>query len=216
MFNTSRSLVIALVALALAVTAACAKIARTSLEEHWSDSAQGGKKLGRVAIITVAEDEFAQQKFQDEMAKRLRARGVDAVPTHRYFTHRSPAEEARFRRAVEDSRADTVMLARVIRADEKTIKTAGIITGPGGAPLAQGVGMYGMFAQTFAPANYVLPDYYTQVNVYTDTWLFDAKSEKLLWSARTKTTNADQGDLTPLIDQFVGVLVRQMGDDRVI
>jgi hypothetical protein len=104
----------------------------------------------------------------------------------------------------------------VIRADEKTIKTAGIITGPGGAPLAQGVGMYGMFAQTFAPANYVLPDYYTQVNVYTDTWLFDAKSEKLLWSARTKTTNADQGDLTPLIDQFVGVLVRQMGDDRVI
>jgi hypothetical protein len=213
---TPRSLVVALVAVTLALGAACAKIARTSMEEHWSDSAQSGRKLGRVAIITVAEDEFAQQKFQEEMAKRLRARGVDAVATGRFFTHRSPAEEARFRRAVEDSRADTVMLARVIRADEKTIKTAGLITGPGGAPLAQGVGMYGMFAQTFAPANYVLPDYYTQVNVYTDTWLFDARSEKLLWSARTKTINADQGDLTPMVDQFVGVLVRQMADDRVI
>jgi hypothetical protein len=202
--------------LATALGAACAKVARSSLEEHWMDRDQVGRQLGRVAIITIAEDEFAQQKFQEEMAKRLRARGIDAVATGRYFTHRSRAEEARFRRAVSDSKANTVLLARVVRADEKTISTVGIVTGPGGAPLAQGVGMYGLFAQTFAPANYVLPDYYTQVNVYTDTWLFDAKSEKPLWSARVKTVNADQGDLTPLVDRFVNVVVQQMAADRVI
>jgi hypothetical protein len=211
----TRSLVLALLA-PLLVTTACSKMARTSLEAHWADPEHSGRKLGRVVIITVAEDEFAQEKFQLEMARRLRARGVDAVASGRYFMHRSPAEEARFRRAVADSKADTVMLARVIRADEKTIKTAGMVTGRGGAPVAQGLGMYGLFAQTFAPANYVLPDYYTQLNAYTDTWLFESKSEKLLWSARAKTTNADQGDLTPMVDQFVDVLVRRMSEDRVI
>jgi hypothetical protein len=50
----------------------------------------------------------------------------------------------------------------------------------------------------------------------TDVYLFEVKGEKPVWSARIRTTNSDQGNLTPVVTQVVNAVADTMKRDRVI
>ena len=161
-------------------------------------------------MLSVASDEFAQQYFQEDIAAAMRARGMNAVASERFFTHKSKSELARFMRAVESSGADAVLLGRVIGVDQKTGTIPGMLTGPAGTPLEETVGLENAVAASFAPTMYVRPSDYTLTTVLVETVLFDLKTRRAVWTARTQTANADQGDLKPAVAQFVGVLVQAM------
>jgi hypothetical protein len=205
-----RSLIVALAALSVA---GCSTTAYTSLDKSWVDPKLAGTKFKKVLILSLASDEFAQQYFQEDIAAALRKRGVNAVASERFFTHPSPAEDARFKRTIEQSDADAVLLARVIGVDEKTMVTGGYLTSPMGVPVAQVYGLGNVVASTFAPTRYVRPSDYTQATVLVETVLYETKSKQAVWSAQTSTKNAQSGDLKPAIAQFVGVLVGAMDRD---
>src|SRR5262245_18906468 len=208
------SLVRAVAATAAALSiAACSTTARTSLDKSWVDPKFAGTKFKKVLILSIASDEFAQSYFQADMAAALRQRGVNAVASERYFTHPSPEEDARFRRTIEQSDADEVLLARVVGVDEKTTVTGGYLTGPAGVPVAQVYGLGNVVASTWAPTRYVRPQDYTQSTVLVETVHYETKGKRAVWSAQTSTTNAQSGDLKPAIAQFVGVLVGAMDRD---
>jgi hypothetical protein len=193
--------------------AGCSSFAHTSLDKSWVDPKIAGTKFRKVLILSVATDEFAQAYFQEDMAAALRKRGVNAVASERYFTHPSPAEDARFKRAVEQSDADGVLLARVVGVDEKTTHSGGYLTGANGMPRAELVGVGNVVASTFAPTHYVRPSSHTRETVLVETILYETKGKRAVWSAQTSTTNAQSGDLKPAIAQFVGVLVGAMDRD---
>ena len=203
-------------AAAIACTASiagCSSFAHTSLDKSWMDPQVAGTKFRKVLIISIATDEFAQADFQTDMAAALRKRGVNAVASEAYFTHPSPAEDARFRRAIEQSDADGVLLARVVGVDEKTTVTGGYLTADNGVPVAQVWGLGNIAASRYAPTRYVRPADYTQATVLVETVLYETKGKRAVWSAQTSTTNAQSGDLKPAIAQFVGVLVGAMDRD---
>jgi hypothetical protein len=202
--------------LGAALLAACATNARTSLDTSWVDPKLHGTKFKKVLILSVGHDEFAQGYFQEQMAAALSQRGMNAVASERFFTHRSPAEEARFKRAVESSGADAVLLARVVGVDEKSGMTPGTLIGANGVPYADAIGIYGAFVQTFAPTHYLPPSDWSQTTVTVETLLYEMKDRKAIWSARTQTKNAEKGDLQPAVAQFVGVLISAMQRDGVL
>ena len=210
---TSLLLRAAAAALAALLIAGCSMHARSSLDASWIDPTVKGKKFKKVLILSVAHDEFAQQYFQNDMAAAMRARGMNAVASERFFTHKSPSEQARFMRAVDSSDADAVLLARVIGVDQKTGTVPGMLTGPAGAPVAEMTGIGNAVAATFAPTMYVRPSDYTLTTVIVETVLFELKGRRAVWSARTNTANADQGDLKPAMAQVGSVLVGAMDRD---
>jgi hypothetical protein len=205
----------AIAALAALLLAGC-MTARTSLDASWIDPKVKGAKFKKVLILSVATDEFAQQYFQEDMAAAMRARGVNAVASERFFTHKSPSEMARFMRAVDSSDADAVLLARVIGVDQKTGTIPGMLTGPAGTPVEETIGLSNAVAATFAPTMYVRPSDYTLTTVIVETVLYELKGRRAVWSARTNTANADQGDLKPAVAQFVGVLTQAMERDGLL
>jgi hypothetical protein len=208
--SLSRAFVVALAALSVA---GCATTARTSLDTSWVDPKLAGAKFRKVLILTIAGDEFAQAYFQEDMAAALRQRGLNAVASESYFTHSSAAEDARFRRAVQQSDADAVLLARVVGVDEKTGVTGGYLLGPGGVPVAGVYGLGGVVASAYAPTRYVRPTDYITTTVLVETVLYATRDKRAVWSARTSTKNAESGDLKPAVAQFVGVLVGAMARD---
>jgi len=208
----SRSPAIAL-ALAALVIAGCAGNARTSLETSWVNPKLQGTKFKKVLIVSVAVDEFAQQYFQDDMAAALTKRGMNAIASERFFTHRSPAEEARFKRAVAESGADAVLLARVVGVDEKSDVRPGMLTGRDGMPVGYAWGVDAAFAQAFLPTHYVASTDYSTTTVLVETLLYEMQGRTPVWSAQTRTTNAEKGDLRPAVAQFVSVLVGAMDRD---
>ncbi len=205
-----RALAVALAALSIA---ACASSARTSLDQSWVDPKLAGTKFKKVLILSLASDEFAQAYFQEDMAAALTRRGMSAAASKQYFTHRNPSEDARFRRAVESSGADAVLLARVFAVDEKSGTTPGMLIGPSGVPYADATGIYGAMAQAFAPTRYVAPTDWSRTTVIVETLLYEMNGKRAVWSARTSTKNAESGDLKPAVAQFVSVLVGAMDKD---
>jgi len=207
-----RSRAVAFVFAAFAI-AGCAGSARTSLETSWVNPKFQGAKFKKVLIVSVAADEFAQQYFQDDMAAALRKRGMMAVASERFFTHLSPAEETRFKQAVAQSGADAVLLARVVGVDEKTTARPAMLTTATGVPVAYAWGIDAAFTQAFAPTRYVSPTDYSTTTVLVETLLYEMQGRTPVWSAQTRTTNADKGDLQPAVAQFVSVLVDAMQRD---
>ncbi len=204
----TRSLARALVlALGLAFLAGCATTATTRLDATWRDPAVTAKQFRKVLIVTVSSDEFVQADVQKRLAAELKGRGVNAVASGAYFTRYTAKERERFMRVIDGSDADAVLLARVLSTDEQSRSTGGMLVGMGGQPVTQVTGIWNVAAATFDPAHYVPPSDYTKVTVHAEATIFERKQEKVVWTARTRIDNAQDGDIRKTVAQYVQVLI---------
>lgn len=202
------------VLLGAALVAGCITNPVTSLEVSWV--APQLPPFGKLLIITVASDEFVQIAFQDQMAAQLKERGVNAVASHRYFTRYTDAERERFRQSIEDSDADSVLLARVTISDASTQHSADSVVGPNGVPYADATGIYGAYGRYYYPGASVGGDYAIKT-VTAEASIFIRKGEKLVWSARTRTTNAQNVKSgAAAATQYIAVILDAMKKDKVL
>lgn len=196
---------------------ACISAPRTSLQANWANPQLAGTKFSKVIIVTVSDLEFGQKIFQDELAARLQAAGVNAVASHRYFSSTGPAQKEALRKIITDSKADGVIFARSVNSETIKQQQADIA---GGVPLATTVGLYDVWTgmgMAVAGVGWVAaPSAVVTTDTTTDVYLFEVKGEKPVWSARIRTTNSDQGNLTPVVTQVVNAVADTMKRDRVI
>ena len=115
---------------------------------------------------------------------------MNAVASHRYFTRYTEAERARFKQSIEESDADYVLLARVTNSDSTIHDNPGAVLGSGGVPYADVNGVYGAYARYFYAGGYVQGSDAIVKTVTAEASIFAEKGGKLIWSARTRTTNA--------------------------
>lgn len=195
---------------------ACALRDKTTLDTSWSAAERGGASLGKVAIFTVAQSEFVQADVQSKLAKSLRERGVDAVATGRYFTRYTDEERGRFRRSVEESGADTLLLVRVTARETKTRDVPDTIMGPANVPANSSLDVYGAF-MVYGGLGRPLPQAdFEPTTVTSEASLYEGKDRKLSWTARIRTKNAGTGDRAVALDEYVAVLVQALEKDQVI
>ena len=216
--TAARRLGAALFAMLVAVAlAGCATAPRSSLQANWANPQLAGTKFSKVIIVTVSDLEFGQKIFQDELAARLQAAGVNAVASHRYFSSTGPAQRDALRRIISDAKADGVIFARSGNTETIKQQQADIA---GGVPLATTVGLYdvwtGMGVGVAGVGWVAAPSAVVSTSTTTDVYLFEVKGEKLVWSARVNTANSDQGNLTPAVTQVVNVVADTMKRDRAI
>ena len=195
--------------------AGCATKPVTTLEVSWVTPERPQAPLKKLLIITVASSEFVQIAFQDQMAAQLQARGVNAVASRRYFTRYTDAERARFRRSIEESGADFVLIARVTNTETTTLENRGTILGPGGVPYPDATGVYGAYARYAYPGSYVQGADASTKTVTAEASIFAVKGEKLLWSARTRTTDAHSTTGEDFAPQYVAVILDAMKKDKL-
>jgi len=195
---------------AAALLAGCASEPATKLEVTWAPpqppQAASFKKL---LIMTVASSEFVQIAVQDQLAAELKKRGVNAVASRRYFTRYTTAEHERFKKSLADSGADFVLVARVTNTDEKSFEDRGAIVGMNGMPYS------GVYARYVYPTSYVAGADGSVKSVTADASIFAVKDEQLVWSARTRTTNAQSTTGAAYAPQYVGVILDAMKKDKL-
>lgn len=202
--------------LAALLMAGCATQPVTTLEVSWVAPQLPPEPFKKLLIITVGSSEFAQVAFQGQMAAQLKARGVNAVASRRYFTRYTDAERARFKQSIDDSGADFVLLARATTTDTSTLEDRGTIVGSSGMPHQDASGIYGAYARAFYPGSYVQGADATVKNVTAEASIFAAKGEKLIWSARTRTTNTHSATGEDLASQYVPVIIEAMKKDKLL
>jgi len=187
--------------------AGCVSTPVTTLEASWVSPQLPPTPYKKLLIITVTSDEFVQAAFQDQMAAKLKEQGVNAVASHRYFTIYTDAERERFKQSIEQSGADFVLLARVTQTD-RNIHDAGLVPG---------TNIYGAYAGYMYPGARVggAGDY-SETAVTAEASIFAEKGEKLIWSARTKTTNAQNAKSgADAARQYTAVIFDAMKKDKL-
>jgi hypothetical protein len=211
----------ALSAALLGVTAlltGCASRPETTLEVTWAaPQLPPAKSFNKLLIITVAPSEFVQEAFQNQMAAELKKRGVNAVASRRYFTRYTDAERDRFMKSIADSDADHILLARVTETSTKTYEGGGTIIGPGGVPYGDAVGVQGAYARAFYPGAIVSGGAGgVAKTAISEASIFAAKGEKLIWSARVRTTNTQSETGAEYAPEYVGVILEAMKKDKLL
>jgi len=215
MRNTVLSSLSAVLLGATILVTGCISNPVTSLEVSWVTPQLPQAPFKKLLIITVAPDEFVQIAFQDQMAAQLKARGVNAVASHRYFTRYTAAERERFKQSIDESDADFVLLARVTNTAEGVVHSADAVIGTNGMPYAGATGIYGVYAGYYNPG-YVQGGDYTVKTVIAEASIFAEKGDKLIWSARTRTTNAQAVKSgADAATQYIAVILEVMKKDKL-
>jgi hypothetical protein len=199
----------------VALGAGCATEPVTTVEASWVTPQLPQSPCTKVLIITVASSEFVQIAFQDQMAAQLKARGVNAVASRRYFTRYTEAESERFKKSIDESDADFVLLARVTNTNVTTLEDRGSILGSNGMPYGDASGIYGAYARYAYPGSYVGGTDASTKTVTAEASIFAAKGEKLIWTTRTRTTNVQSTTGEAFAPQYVAVILDAMKKDKL-
>jgi len=199
----------------MVLATACSTQPVTTVEVSWVAPQLPETPFKKLLIITVASEEFVQIAFQDQMAAQLQKRGVNAVASRRYFTRYTDAEKARFMQSIAESGADFILLARVTNTDIGTLENRGTIVGYDGLPYADANSVNGAYARAFTGGMREGGDHSVKT-VTAETSIFAVQGQKLIWSVRTKSTNAHRKTGEEGAALYIPVILEAMKKDRLI
>ena len=167
-----RAFVVALLACLLG---SCAS---TTLQSSWRDPAYQGGAFKRIFVLTLStRDVTARRVLEDVVVSKLVAGGVEAVPAWQFLANEGQADEAALTAAVTASRADGMLMVRLLGVDTQT--TVWPPMGPGPR-----FGWYGFYSGWYA-----YPQVTQTQTAVVETTLFDVRSQRIVWSATSETLN---------------------------
>ena len=92
----------------------------TQVVNQWSNPAYTSPSFKKVMVIGVTKQTAIRRSFEDEFAARLKAAGVNAVPSYLYISQDGPVGEAVLKQALKEAGADGVIITRLVRVQQKT------------------------------------------------------------------------------------------------
>jgi len=181
--------------------------ASTQLVNAWKDSQYAGPPLSRILVIGVTKQSGIRRTFEDIFAERLRAHQVEAVQSYTLIPEDGEVSRDRLAQAVEQSGADGVLITRLLKVDRQTQIYAGTY---GGAPF---MGFYGFYSSAWI-GFYEPPQVYTYDVVTSETSLFEAKTNRLIWSGTTETFSPR--DVKKDTQEFASVIIKALAEQGLI
>jgi hypothetical protein len=169
-----RALALAAIASLAFLVAGCAS---TTLQSTWRDPAYTSGPFKRIYVIALStRDLTARRVLEDVMVGKLVAGGVEAVPAWQSLPNEGPVAESALTAAVTASRADAMLMVRLLGVDTQLT-----VWSP---PIGPGPGWYGYYSGWYA-----YPQVTQTQTAVAETTLFDVRSQRIVWSATSQTMN---------------------------
>lgn len=209
--------------------------ATTTLTSVWRDPAYQGEKIRKVLVIGVSDKPAIKRLFEDEFVRQLQAKGVEGISSYTILPSEGPQDKDIIQAKVKELNIDGIIITRLI--DKKRVETyyppERISSPPPPLPPPY-------------PSDDNTTDYYYYPPVYYYDWyryyhgcydcistpgykvedeivvletnLYNAKNDKLIWSALSDTfiDTFDRGIDRKLIKSFVSVILKKLFDDMIL
>ena len=182
------------------VMAGCAA---TKVQQVWMDETSPGVRLNSVLIIVLVREPSTRRMFESEFAKYFKHRGIKTFESFRDLeieTFYDKGSRDAFLAKMKERGSDAVLLTRLV--DQRT--KVEIIPG---MTITTGIGMWGGSSAVVAsfpgpPAPTTQSYSHEQTFLGLETDVFDARTEKLLWSIRTETrvSGPPQEEIKPYVE----------------
>lgn len=184
----------------------------TQFVENWNDPDYRGPALSKILVIGVINREDNRRKFEDEFSKLLTTETRTGVSSYSLIPDlKKSGNKEDILDVVEKAQADGVLIVTTHGVSQQDRVTAGSIDYI--PNMGRGYGMYGYYNRSHSFV-------YTQGNSVTDsvlridTKLYNASTEKLIWSAKTESFNPTSSD--KIINELENLVVRDMKASGVI
>ena len=176
--------------------------AGTKLTHTWVDEARRGKPVSDILVIgvTYKENEAVRRSFEDRFVAQLRAVGIEAISSGDAVSIPTDLklEKDDILNAVNKYNNDAVIITHVVGKEDKEAYTP---------PARSYGGYYGYYGRAYGYAHN--PGYTrTHTLVRLATNLYDVKTEKLIWSGKSETSDTDS--TRQAIDDVIKVLIKDM------
>ena len=160
--------------------------AGTELTQKQVGSAYKGNPVSDILVIAITGNEHNRRSFEKRFVAQLKRVGVDAISSVEAIPMPPDLElkKEAILAAVREYENDAVIITHLIGKEEKEVYTRG------GSPHG---GYYGFYRSRYSYAHD--PGYSsTSTTVRLETNLYEVKTEKLIWSGKSKTWSQDTKD----------------------
>lgn len=182
--HTARAL--GAVAAAAALTFACTT--RTQVAEQWRDPTYAAGPMHRVVVVAQNAPASSRKDIEDEFVDQLEDEGVSAEASHKLF--KDPVTDVSVLRPILTRNGfDSALVVTVVQADHQpqAMSQQNFYSAPFGSPME--------------PHNH--PRIATQYTLHVDTGLWDLRTDKRVWTSKTRVENAAYGDFASRISKKV-------------
>jgi hypothetical protein len=157
--------------------------AANKILSSYSDKDVEQYKLGRILVVGIAKNETKRRIYENTFTESFTKKGVQSVPSYSVAKQSIEPSKAALMDAIAKSSADTVLITHMLGQSEQEFYQ------PGTRFFYNGNAYNGLFDYyPFVYNTISTPGSYTNTTkVILETNIYDVKSEKLLWSARTES-----------------------------
>lgn len=163
----------------------------------------------KVFVTALTDNNAAKQNVENKMSELLVSRGVatiksvDVLPPNFRKVAESKDKELVIQK-IREKGCDGIMTIALVNKENETRYVQGTPYYPAGIPYYGGFGAY----YAYGYDNFYSPGYYTTDKIYyLEANLYDATTEKLVWSAQSKTYNPDS------LDDFLNGYAKAIGEE---
>lgn len=187
----------------LVLSLAAAGCASTRVVHEWRNpELASAQRFKKILVVDVSRQPGIRRSFEDEFVLRLKAAGVDAVPSYRFIAEDGPVEEPRRREALAQAGADATLVTRLVRVEQMYPVNPYYYYPP--PPRVFYRGYMGPWYGYYGP-----PAYPYEVYV-SETSLYDAPRNELVWSGTIETSPTGVSeDIPRYVNSVIEALQKQ-------
>lgn len=164
----------------------------TSMEQSWRSPTARPGELRRVVTLVPSSNESVRRNAEDQLARKLSARGVQAVPGYAILRQDDLADKDRVARVLRDAGFDGVVTMRFLGREEK------LTYDPYLEPY------WGNAWDATIPETIVR----IEINAYA------LEGNRLVWSGLSKSV--DPNDVSDVIEQVSSVVSRELEKQHLL
>ena len=182
---------------------------QTKVTSVWVDQEYQGDGIDNVFVVGVSKDGGLRRIFEDEFVTLFKQRGVKATSSYRVVPDEELRNEKKLDMKVKESGSDTILMTRLIdiRKDTQYIPPDYVYA----PPAHYYGGWHGYYNRSYMMSPGYTVEYETAV---LETNLYDLKSDKLIWSARSDAPT--DGKMGKHIKDFAQSIIKQLAEAKLI
>jgi hypothetical protein len=181
--------------------------ASTKLSQTWVDESFKGKTVSNVLVIGIADDDSKRRLFESTFVQQLKAVGIAAVSSADVIPipANKKLEKETILQVINKFNNDAVLITHVAGIDSSLSYQRAVV--------GTGVGYYGHYRYTYGRV--IVPSRVTShKKICLKTNLYDAESEKLIWSGQSQSRKPDY--IRQLIDEVIELVVKDMQKNKLL
>jgi len=188
------------------LTLSCAS--SMQLTDNWRNSTYTGPAYKKIMVVAMTKQDDMRQSIEDEFAKQLRSRGVEAATCYECIPDPDKVTREELAKVSQGMGIEAYLIVRVIGAGTEVQSYQAHST----SPMASSTGTDSMMTmQWFGPE----PSMSKRSQVATlESRLYDGKTMGIVWRSTVDAVNPSGSD--DQISRFVSLVVKTLHDKKLL